>query len=477
MRQMTSPLAWTATVVLLVLGGSAPHVQAFVPGHHNDNYNNQITSTISHRRTTTAVSAQPKRFNFVADGFSMQDQMQVLSARLAAKTTTTTSSGAVQEQWSPISSQADTAPPATVAPPVNIKTLDVVTEATTTTTSTETDIEMERAKLQAAVEHAKQALREFEERHGTKQNTVAVKGLEKAVPETPVMKKSNGRSIDPVVANKPPPVSETTTAGPSDVTSPFLPLVSGSVTEQRNTQVLRASKDGKSRWGESEVKRIMEGPVSQPVTGSDEVESLAETIPSNAKAQFLPLVSGSLVQQRNTQVLRAAKAGKSRWGQSEVKRIMEGPVSEEPAKTTAKSSGTAATSPSGQPSFTPLDPEALKTVSLFEQRNKQIIDAASAGKSRWGSWEIEKAKEQIALKEALAVGQSTNWGATITKETEEKDTIQESLESEVMKNMSLFERRNKQIINAAAAGKSRWGDLEVEKVKDQVALREALELL
>ena len=75
--------------------------------------------------------------------------------------------------------------------------------------------------------------------------------------------------------------------------------------------------------------------------------------------------------------------------------------------------------------------------SLFQKRNNQILQAADANKSRWGSMEIERAKKEQML--APPPLQSSSASATV------------------------FDRRNDQVIASAAAGKSRWGGMEVER--------------
>ena len=44
---------------------------------------------------------------------------------------------------------------------------------------------------------------------------------------------------------------------------------------------------------------------------------------------------------------------------------------------------------------------SVATTSLFDQRNQQILDAHAAGAGRWGHLEVEKAKYQVGLQQAL----------------------------------------------------------------------------
>ena len=429
-------------------------------------------------RSAAAAALSAQRISFVpTDGFRMDAQLQELATRLE-KTKTATS--AVVETI-PAAMETEAAPETTTSTTTEPNFTPVAPESSSLFQQRNAQImqaaaagksrwgtfEIEKAKVESAYQYAKQALQVFEERQGEMQNTVAsgkapwdafdaakteseallrkaVEALEVAMQEAPLVEKANGHAV---TETTPPAEKEPLVETLSNIKAPFLPLVSGSVIQQRNTQVMRAAEAGKSRWGEAEVNRLVGGPASEPVaktTGSTEMDPGTD-IASNVKAQFLPLVNGSAVEQRNTQVLRAAYAGKSRWGNAEVKRLMEGPVWE-PVMEKTESPLTEAVV-NGQPSFTPL-----VYGSLLQQRNAQVLSAAAVGKARWGESEIKRIQEQ--------------------------DTIDESPESlEVFESMSLFEQRGAQILNAAAAGKSRWGDFEIEKVKGQIGLKKAPELL
>ena len=82
---------------------------------------------------------------------------------------------------------------------------------------------------------------------------------------------------------------------------------------------------------------------------------------------------------------------------------------------------------------------AVVVESSFDKRNAQII--AAGAKSRWGSMEIERASEQAkSAPVAVAVTSApSEVGATV------------------------FQQRNAQVAAAGAAGKSRWGNMEVDK--------------
>lgn len=75
----------------------------------------------------------------------------------------------------------------------------------------------------------------------------------------------------------------------------------------------------------------------------------------------------------------------------------------------------------------------------FQKRNAHILSAAEAGKSRWGSMEIERALGQ-AKPAAAAASVSAPPAAS-----------------------TAFDRRNAHVVASAGVGKSRWGTMEVER--------------
>lgn len=81
-------------------------------------------------------------------------------------------------------------------------------------------------------------------------------------------------------------------------------------------------------------------------------------------------------------------------------------------------------------------------LSLYQMRNLKVAAAGEAGKSRWGSMEVQKAIENAKSQPAAVTS---------------KQVVEES---------SVFDQRNARILAAAAAGKSRWGDMEVQRAKN-----------
>ncbi|KAL3793102.1 hypothetical protein HJC23_005604 [Cyclotella cryptica] len=126
----------------------------------------------------------------------------------------------------------------------------------------------------------------------------------------------------------------------------------------------------------------------------------------------------TLFEKRNARIIASANAGVSRWGSMEVDRASEqakhAPVANE---------------------STPSNSQDAAEVSLFDKRNAKIVAAANAGKSRWGSMEVQRAKSSGVSNSSHAFQRS------------------------------LFDLRNAKVIAAASAGKSRWGSMEVERAK------------
>ena len=202
--------------------------------------------------------------------------------------------------------------------------------------------------------------------------------------------------------------------------------------EKRNARVVAAAKAGVSRWGGMEVMRAGEGVKNAPVA-ADSTPDVTEL---------------TLFDQRNARVVAAASAGKSRWGSMEVDR--------------AKNSG--AVTSSSTSSKTTVE------TNLFDQRNARVVAAASAGKSRWGSKEVERAMGSTladmappTAAETASLANRVNVGAQLV------DASAVLTSSAIAQSTTLFDQRNAKIVAAACAGKSRWGEMEVDRAKGVVA--------
>ena len=259
--------------------------------------------------------------------------------------------------------------------------------------------------------------------------------------------------------------------------------------EARNANVAAAAKAGKSRWGDKEVAKvsttkdpkvkeapkakeepsvkevakvkIMKDPdvgvKSKPgaskVNGATKSNGVAAPAPSP-----IPLPGSPLFDERNKKVAAAGKAGKSRWGDAEVKKATTEaskpslssapatppPPAADPAPTIVVSPEIEAADhglrsdggvggPSlaervnlGQQLFTATDAIATKPAapivevkppSVYELRNARIAMAAAAGKSRWGNMENSKATTLAAASKSLPSSEATA-SSTVNKKAE-----------------------------------------------------------
>jgi len=159
------------------------------------------------------------------------------------------------------------------------------------------------------------------------------------------------------------------------------------------------------------------------------------------------VVEETSFQSRNANIIAAAEAGKSRWGSAEVERAIEQAKS-------APASSTTTAAVSAPPS-------------VFDERNAQIIAAAAAGKSRWGTMEVERAQKNGVAVVATVVVEEETVPSVVTLEDRVNlgARLLGASASSAPAPPSVFEQRNAQVLAAAAAGKSRWGNMEVERAR------------
>ena len=360
---------------------------------------------------------------------------------------------------------------------------------------------------------------------------------------------------------------------------------------KRNLKVSEAAKVGKSRWGNMETKRVAEqvgstcvpyyslqvngvvvnvppevadadhglradggvgGPslaervaigangASAPTTPAVPVVPTAPLTQTTAPTLKNPFASRNqiLYHERNEMVSAAAKAGKSRWGQLEVEKathLASLPFSQVPAaavpvppEVADADHGLRADGGVGGPSLAervamgangasapttpavPVVPTASVTQTtaptlkspfvsrnqiLYHERNEMVSAAAKAGKSRWGQLEVEKATHLASAEPPLPISQVPSAAVPVPPEVEEANdglradggvggpSLAErvNMGAELVQmmshggvtagshdvpsasNVSLYQRRNAYVSAAGQAGKSRWGEMEVEK--------------
>jgi hypothetical protein len=226
--------------------------------------------------------------------------------------------------------------------------------------------------------------------------------------------------------------------------------------EQRSAKVSAAAAAGKSRWGamENEKASMAVGAVNGAVKVTGSVAPPALASPSSTTS--LPAFD-----KRNAMVAAAGKADKSRWGQMEVQRATQASAGSLPA-----SSGPAPATPAAAASFTvPPEVEAadhglradggVGGPSLAERINlgSQLVDGPGASVPDGGVGGPRLA-ERINLGSQLVDGPGASVPAPLG------NTPSPS---------SHYAKRSAMIAAAGLAGKSRWGDMEVQKAQSLVA--------
>ena len=252
----------------------------------------------------------------------------------------------------------------------------------------------------------------------------------------------------------------TKAAEPSSVqAAPLQASADTKLYQERSEKVSAAAKAGKSRWGDMENQRAAQATASvaapAPVPVVQQVKETAIEVQT--------VGDRSLYDNRNAMVAAAGKAGKSRWGEMEVMKATAAsvalPSSPAPAAVPAKASPVpvAATNipvppevaaadhglrndggvggpslaerinlgarllqkdstllaPAPAPVASTVITTSAPGLSLYEKRNMMVAAAAKAGKSRWGEFEIKKAKSlAAALPSAAGIAQSVAAVAT-----------------------------------------------------------------
>ena len=266
----------------------------------------------------------------------------------------------------------------------------------------------------------------------------------KSAPAPP--KPSADKSDAGPAPSKPSPLKVTTTFDPNEL---YL---------QRNAKLAEAAAAGKSRWGDPEIQRAKDVNSARVVTSNTEVKTKSVKPVNGASVTAGKTPAGaaiggssapsSLYQQRNNNVIAAAKAGKSRWGEMEINKIQSAPEDAAPANSAKPAA-----------SSTP----ATTSDSLYEQRNANVLAAASAGKGRWGEQEIKKVQSlSEGTVSAPAPPTTAVKPAASTVSTSASKTAAPIAPSS---SSSLYEQRNAKVLEAATAGKTRWGEKEIQRIQ------------
>jgi hypothetical protein len=257
--------------------------------------------------------------------------------------------------------------------------------------------------------------------------------------------------------------------------------------QQKAKAVQAAELALKERYDEKII--LLQGSTSAPAPPASVSAIQIETVSKESQ----------LYKDRSEKVSAAAKAGKSRWGDLENERSAQAAVAVTPATLKTTTNGVQ------------VARFAVPTVSdrsLYDKRNAMISAAGKAGKSRWGSMEVAK-----ATKEAVALPAASNDAPKPAAPNAPKVEVQAEVPPEVVAadhglrndggvggpsladrinlgsqlladagvpvannptvpavaTLSVFNKRNLMVAAAGKAGKSRWGEMEVQRAQTLVA--------
>jgi hypothetical protein len=178
---------------------------------------------------------------------------------------------------------------------------------------------------------------------------------------------------------------------------------------------------------------------------------------------------------RNTKLLEMTKEGRqSRWGEAEIHNLQKVTLSSSPSQQQPTSTATTISNIVNVPTTISLEerlklgaklqpttlasplPEALSSASdnnnlesLYNMRSAKVLESANAGKTRWGDAEIHKLKP------------NSNHSPTTPP-----PTTTATLEN----NDNLYHMRTTKVIGSANAGKTRWGEAEIQKLSSSTTI-------
>jgi hypothetical protein len=266
--------------------------------------------------------------------------------------------------------------------------------------------------------------------------------------------------------------------------------------QQQKQKAVQAAELATAATYEAKIKLLLTGASSDSSTSAP---SKAETAPPSSAGT-------KLYDTRNESVAAAAKAGKSRWGDKEVAKVKitpKGPDADvkptsEKVNGVSKANGVAASAPA---------PVSLPGSGLFDERNKNVAASGKAGKSRWGDAEVKKASTTVSATPPPPLPSANAPVIVITPDIEAADhglrndggvggpSLAERVNLgqqlftgsdtapappppapivEVSPIRATYELRNAYIAAAAAAGKSRWGNMENSKAASLSAASKSL---
>jgi len=158
-------------------------------------------------------------------------------------------------------------------------------------------------------------------------------------------------------------------------------------------------------------------------------------------------------QQQKLQAVQAAELATATRYEAKIKLLLGAASSE--ASTTAVETASAASA----------------ATKLYDTRSSKVAAAAKAGKSRWGDKEVAKveinAGDAVVEVKAEPTTEAVNGAAGIANGAAAPAAIE-------LPGTSSFDKRNEKVAAAGKAGKSRWGDAEVQKASAEASKQPSL---
>lgn len=235
--------------------------------------------------------------------------------------------------------------------------------------------------------------------------------------------------------------------------------------DARNAHIAKAAAAGKSRWGDMENQKaaawtpttsLVNGASYEPVPGTANKEMLGVARAQTSAIEVPPEVAAA-----DKGLRKEGAVG----GMSLAERIAmgsnAGAIAVEHARETGKSMKVAdlpATSTQEEVARVSA-PSSSGGTSLYQIRNAQVAASGAAGKSRWGSLEVQKAAGR-AIQITYTPASTSISSKTMETTT---STLPEPMKEPSTGRNPLYTARNARVVAAGAAGKSRWGALEVKK--------------
>ena len=187
-------------------------------------------------------------------------------------------------------------------------------------------------------------------------------------------------------------------------------------------------------------------------------------------------------QQQKAEAVKAAEEALTKKYEARLQALSDG-AAPEPTET-PKAKDPKVVAPKVEPPAASAAPAAIKSTDLYAKRNARVEAAAAAGKSRWGSMEIGRVASKNAESPASAVEAADHGlrndggvgGPTLAERVAMGAAAQDASNSEPsvpssepsvpsLDIRSLYTKRNARVVASAKVGKSRWGEMELEKIR------------